>query len=252
MAGHSKWANIKHRKAAQDNKRGKIYTKLRRKIVIAVQKSGPNPDDNASLRDAIAEARNANMPKNTIDRAIKSASGDNNDARLEEVRYEGYGTAGVAVLVECLTDNFNRTVAEVRHTFAKYGGNMGTEGSVAYLFEKKGILNFAPGTDEEKVMEIALEAGAEDIKVDQDDQSIEVFTASENFSAVLQAFTNNGFTPESAEISMIASTTVELNKEDAEKILRLSDILESLDDVQEVYTNAEINAEVLSQLNESE
>ena len=247
MAGHSKWANIKHRKAAQDAKRGKIYTKVRRVLVVAVKRGGPNPEDNPSLRDAIAEARSCNMPKDTIERAIKSASGNDDEANMEEIRYEGYGAAGVAILVECLTDNRNRTVAEVRHAFSKCAGNLGTDGSVAYLFEKKGLINFAPGCDEDKIMEIALEAGADDVETD-DDGSIEVSTAPESFSAVSQAFVTAGIESESAQIAMVASTTVTLDKNDAEKVMRLNDMLEDLDDVQKVHTNAEIPEDVLAQL----
>lgn len=249
MAGHSKWANIKHRKAAQDAKRGKIYTKVRRKLVVAVQQSGPNPEDNPSLRDAIAEARSVNMPKDTIERAIKSASGELDGARLEEIRYEGYGTAGVAVLVECLSDNRNRTVAEVRHAFSKCGGNLGTDGSVAYLFEKKGLINFAPGADEERIMELALEAGADDVET-SDDGSIEVSTAPENFSTVREAFEGAGIEADAAEVSMVAATTIALDKDDAEKLMRLSDMLEDLDDVQKVYTNADIDDDILEQLSQ--
>ena len=247
MAGHSKWANIKHRKAAQDAKRGKIFTKLIREITVAARTGGPDADSNPRLRDAIDKALGANMKKDTIENAIKRGSGAADGENYEEVRYEGYGINGVAVMVDCLTDNRNRTVADVRHAFTKCGGNLGTDGSVAYLFTKLGILSYGSDSDEDSIMEAALEAGAEDV-VTQDDGSIEVQTAVENFTAVKQAMTVAGFEPEMAEITMQASTEVSLDGEDAEKVIRLVDMLEDLDDVQNVYTNADFSDEAMAQL----
>lgn len=247
MAGHSKWANIKHRKAAQDAKRGKVFTKIIREIVVAARVGGPNPEDNPRLRAVMDKALGSNMKRDTIDSAIARGAGTGDDDNMEEVTYEGYGTGGVAVLVETMTDNRNRTVAEVRHAFSKRGGNLGTDGSVAYLFSRKGELAFAPGTDEEQVLEVALEAGAEDI-VTHDDGSIEVITAWEDFMAVKDGLEAAGLVPEGGEVTMIASTTVELNKSGAEKILGLVDMLEDLDDVQNVYTNADIPDDVLAEL----
>ena len=247
MAGHSKWANIKHRKAAQDAKRGKIFTKLIREITVSARSGGPDADSNPRLRDAIDKALGANMKKDTIENAIKRGSGAMDGENYEEVRYEGYGINGVAVMVECLTDNRNRTVADVRHAFTKCGGNLGTDGSVAYLFTKLGVLNYGSDQDEDSIMEAALEAGAEDV-ITQDDGSIEVQTAAENFTAVKKAMTTAGYEPEMAEITMQASTEVSLDGEDAEKVIRLVDMLEDLDDVQNVYTNADFSEEAMAQL----
>ncbi|RMF17348.1 MAG: YebC/PmpR family DNA-binding transcriptional regulator [Gammaproteobacteria bacterium] len=241
MAGHSKWANIKHRKAAQDAKRGKIFTKLIREIVVAA-KGGPDPADNPRLRAVMDKALQANMKKDTIDKAIARGAGTGDQDNYEELTYEGYAPGGVAVLVESMTDNRNRTVAEVRHAFSKHGGNLGTDGSVAYLFSKKGVLSFAPGADEEQIMEVGLEAGAEDI-VTNDDGSIEVQTAPEDFEAVRDALVAAGLQPENAEVTMVPSTTVELDVETAQKVLKMIDMLEDLDDVQNVYTNADIPEE---------
>lgn len=248
MAGHSKWANIKHRKAAQDAKRGKIFTKLIRELVIAAKSGGPNPDDNPRLRAAVDKALGANMKKDTIENAIARGAGTGDDANMDEVTYEGYGVGGVAVLVETMTDNRNRTVAEVRHAFSKRGGNLGTDGSVSYLFERKGELNFAPGADEEQIMEVALEAGAEDI-ISNNDGSIDVITPWEDFSAVKRALVDAGMEPENGEVTMLPSTKVELDKDGAENILALIDMLEDLDDVQNVFTNADIPDDVMEQLN---
>ena len=246
MAGHSKWANIKHRKAAQDAKRGKIFTKLIRELVVAAKAGGPNPDDNPSLRAVMDKALTANMKRDTIDKAVARGAGTNDEDNYEAASYEGYGVGGVAVLVECLTDNRNRTVADVRHAFTKRGGNLGTDGSVAYLFTRTGQISYAEG-DEDQLMELALEAGAEDV-VTNGDGSIEVITAFEDFASVKVAMVEAGFTPDHAEVTMVPSTTVPLDKEGAEKIIGLVDMLEDLDDVQNVYTNADIPDEVLDQL----
>ena len=247
MAGHSKWANIQHRKKAQDAKRGKLFTKLIREITVAARLGGGDPDSNPRLRAAIDKGLGANMTKDTIDRAVKRGSGAADGENYEEVRYEGYGPNGVAVMVDCLTDNRNRTVSEVRHAFTKAGGNLGTDGSVAYLFSKIGTLTFPAGSDEDQVMEVALEAGAEDI-VTNDDQTIDVQTTPETFLDVKQAMLEAGLKPEMAEVTMSPSTSVDLELEDAEKVMRLVDTLEDLDDVQNVYTNADFSDEVMAQL----
>jgi YebC/PmpR family DNA-binding regulatory protein len=246
MAGHSKWANIKHRKAAQDAKRGKVFTKIIRELVVAAKK-GPNPDDNPALRATIDKALGANMKRDTIDKAIARGAGTGDEDNYEAATYEGYGVSGVAVLVECLTDNRNRTVAEVRHAFSKRGGNLGTDGSVAYLFTRKGQLSYAPGADEDQIMEAALEAGADDV-VTNDDGSIDVMTAFEDYLSVKDAMVAASLEPESADVAMIPSTTVELDKAAAEKIMALVDMLEDLDDVQNVYTNADITDEILGEI----
>ncbi len=247
MAGHSKWANIKHRKAAQDAKRGKIFTKLIREIVVAAKIGGPDLDSNPRLRDAVSKALGQNMKKDTVENAIKRGAGADNNENYDEIRYEGYGPNGVAVMVDCLTDNRNRTVSEVRHAFTKAGGNLGTDGSVAYLFTKIGMMHFPAGADEDAIMEAALEAGAEDI-VTNDDGSIEVTTAWEEFTDVKEAMIAAGFEPEMAEITQKPSTSVDLGVEDAQKVLRLVDVLEDLDDVQNVYSNADFSDEVMAQL----
>ena len=236
MAGHSKWANIKFRKAAQDAKRGKVFTKLIKEITVAARLGGGDADANSRLRSAIDKALAANMTRDTIDRAVKRGCGDADGAAIEELRYEGYGPSGVAVLVECATDNRNRAVSEVRHAFAKHGGNLGTDGSVAYLFDKIGSLVFAAGADEERIMEIALQAGADD--VDSEDGVVEVVAAPLNFSRVEQAFKEAGLTPEMSELIQRPSTHIELHGDGAEQTERLIDALEQLDDVQNVFTNA--------------
>ncbi|MDD1612095.1 MAG: YebC/PmpR family DNA-binding transcriptional regulator [Methylococcaceae bacterium] len=246
MAGHSKWANIKHRKAGQDAKRGKIFTKLLREITVAVKSGGPDAGSNPTLRTAIDKALGSNMRRDTIDNAIKKASGALEGVNYEEVRYEGYGPGGTAVMVECLTDNRNRTVSDVRHAFTKAGGNLGTDGSVAYLFTKAGIISYAEGIDEDALMEAALEAGANDV-VTNDDGSIDVMTSPEDYMAVKEALIAAGYEPDNAEITMQASTNTELEAEDAEKMLRLIDRLEDLDDVQNVYSNADISEEIIAQ-----
>jgi YebC/PmpR family DNA-binding regulatory protein len=248
MAGHSKWANIKHRKAAQDAKRGKIFTKLIREIVVAAKLGGPLPEDNPRLRAVVDKALGANMTRDTIDRAIARGAGTGDETNMEELVYEGYGVAGVAILVEAMTDNRNRTVAEVRHAFSKHGGNLGTDGSVAYLFSRKGQISFAAGSDEEKILEVALEAGAEDV-INNEDGSIDVITPWEDFAAVKDALLEASVEPESGEVTMIAATMVPLDLQAAEKVIALIDMLEDLDDVQNVYTNAEIPDDVLEQMN---
>jgi len=247
MAGHSKWANIQYRKKAQDAKRGKLFTKLIRAISSAARMAGADPETNPRLRDAIDNARVANMTNDTIERAIKRGAGELEGSEIVEVRYEGYGPGGVAVMVDGLTDNKNRTVAEVRHAFSKCGGNLGTDGSVAYLFSKRGQLSFAKGSNEDQIMEIALEAGADDVHTSADG-SIEVLTAPEQFSQVKTAMLQKGLTPETAEITQLAALSVSLDKELAEKMLRLFDMLEDLDDVQHVYSNADIADEILAEL----
>jgi YebC/PmpR family DNA-binding regulatory protein len=247
MAGHSKWANIKHRKAGQDAKRGKVFTKILREITVAVKTSGPEAASNPTLRTAIDKALGANMRRDTIDTAIKKAAGALEGVNYETIRYEGYGPGGVAVIVDCLTDNRNRTVAEVRHAFTKAGGNLGTDGSVAYLFTKIGILSYAPGVDEDALMEAALECGAEDVTT-HDDNSIDVMTTPESYLAVKEALVAAGFTPDNAEVTMQAATTAELEAEDADKMMKLIDRLEDLDDVQNVYSNADISDEIMEGL----
>jgi YebC/PmpR family DNA-binding regulatory protein len=246
MAGHSKWANIKHRKARQDAKRGKVFTKVIRELTVAA-KGGPNPADNPRLRAAVDKALSENMKRDTIDKAIARGAGTAEGDNYEEITYEGYGVGGVAFIVECMTDNRNRTVGEVRHAFTKRGGNLGTDGSVAYLFSRKGQISFEPGINEDKLMEAALEAGADDV-VTNDDGSFDVMTSFEDYLNVKDALVAAGFTPANADIAMIPSITVPLDKEGAEKILGLVDMLEDLDDVQNVYTNADIPDEVMEQL----
>jgi len=248
MAGHSKWANIKHRKAAQDKKRGKIYTKLIREITVAARSGGGgDPSTNPRLRLAMDKALGANMNKDTIERAIKRGTGEGDDANYEEVRYEGYGPGGTAVMVDCMTDNRNRTVSEVRHAFTKSGGNLGTDGSVAYMFNCIGLLTYPAGSDEDAIMEAALEAGAEDVE-SNDDGSIDVSTSYEDFMAVKDAMETAGYKPEHAEIIEKPTTEMVVGEDDAEKIMRLIDTLDELDDVQEVHTNADFPDEVLANL----
>ncbi|TWI58600.1 YebC/PmpR family DNA-binding regulatory protein [Pseudomonas duriflava] len=247
MAGHSKWANIKHRKERQDAKKGKIFTKLIRELTVAARQGGGVPADNPRLRLAVDKALTANMTRDTIDRAIARGVGANEGDSVEELTYEGYAPSGVALIVEAMTDNRNRTAAEVRHAFSKCGGNLGTDGSVAYMFERKGQISFAPGVDEDALMEAALEAGADDV-VSHDDGSVDVFTSFTDFIAVNEALTAAGFKAEEAEISMIPSTTTPLDVETAQKVLKLIDMLEDLDDVQNVYSNAEIPEDVMAQL----
>lgn len=247
MAGHSKWANIQHRKGRQDAKRGKLFTKLIREVTIAAKLGGGDPSANPRLRAAIDSAKSQSMPKDTIERAVKRGAGGEEGGNLEELRYEGYGPGGVAVLVDTMTDNKNRTVAEVRHAFSKFGGNLGTDGSVAYLFTKVGLISYASGADEDAIMEAALDGGADDI-VTNDDGSIDVITEPDSFVDTKEALESAGFEAENAEITMRASTSSELDKKGAESMLKLLDVLEDLDDVQKVYSNAEISEEILAQL----
>jgi YebC/PmpR family DNA-binding regulatory protein len=247
MAGHSKWANIQHRKGTQDAKRGKLFTKLIREITVSARAGGGDPGNNPRLRAAMDKALTANMSKDTIERAIKKGTGAMDGDSYEEVRYEGYGPGGVAVMVDCLTDNRNRTVSEVRHAFTKIGGNLGTDGSVAYLFTKTGVIGYAAGVDEDRLMEVALEAGAEDV-VGNDDGSMDVLADPENFEAVRDALVRAGLPPDSAEVTMRASTSVQLEQDDAEKMVRLLERLEDLDDVQNVYSNADISEDVLAKI----
>ena len=247
MAGHSKWANIRFRKGAQDAKRGKLFTKLIREISVATRQGGGDPASNPRLRSAIDKGLASNMKKDTIENTIKKASGAQEGVHYDEVLYEGYGPGGVAVMVNCLTDNRNRTVAEVRHAFAKSGGNLGTEGSVAYLFNKVGIVSLPSTADEDAVMEVALEAGAEDI-VTNDDDSLDVLINPEDFDAVKAAILEAGFVPDTVELIMKASTNTKLEMKDAEKMVRLLERLEDLDDVQNVYSNADISETILEQI----
>ena len=248
MAGHSKGANIRHRKGAQDAKRGKIFTKLIREITVSAKLGGGDAASNPRLRAAIDKALAANMPKDKIEKAIKKATGEEGAENYEEVTYEGYGPNGVAVLVECLTDNRNRTVSEVRHAFSKNGGNLGTDGSVAFIFSKVGILSYGKDKGEDEIMEAALEAGAEDV-VTNDDGSIDVTTSFEDYFKVKNAMVDGGFEPVNAELTMQAATNVELGAEDAEQIIRLVEMLEDLDDVQNVYSNADISDDILANIN---
>ena len=240
MAGHSKWANIQHRKGRQDEKRQRVWTRVVREIMVAARTGGGDPTANPRLRLAIDKAKAANMPADTIKRNIDKATGNLEGVTYEEIRYEGYGIGGAAIIVDCMTDNRVRTVAEVRHAFSKYGGNLGTEGSVAFQFKHCGQFVFAPGTPEDKVMEVALEAGAEDV-VTGEDGSIEVLSAPADFEALQQALGAAGLKPEVAEVTMRAENPVELAGEDATRMRKLLDVLEDLDDVQEVYHNAEMD-----------
>jgi YebC/PmpR family DNA-binding regulatory protein len=240
VAGHSKWANIQHRKGRQDEKRGKIWTRITREIIVAARAGGGDVNMNPRLRLAIEKAKAANMPADNIKRNVDKATGNLEGVNYEEIRYEGYGIGGAAVMVDCMTDNRVRTVAEVRHAFSKYGGNMGTEGSVAFQFKHCGQFIFAPGTSEERVMEVALEAGAEDV-LSEADGTIEVLCAPSDFEPVRQALQTAGLQPEVAEVTMRAGSTIELSGDNAQKMQKLLDVLEDLDDTQAVYHNAELN-----------
>lgn len=244
MAGHSKWANIQHRKKAQDAKRGKLFTRLIREITVAARMGGSDLAANPRLRLAVDKALGGNMPKDTMERAIKKGAGELDGVTYEENRYEGYGTAGTAIMVDTMTDNRNRTVAEVRHAFTKYGGNMGTDGSVAYMFQKLGILSYGEVSDEDALMEAALEAGADDV-ISSEDGSVEVITTEETFVDVKEAMVAAGFEPEMAEVTMRAENEISLDVEQGIKLLKMLDVLEELDDVQAVYSNADIPAEAL-------
>lgn len=247
MAGHSKWANIKHRKAGQDAKRGKVFTKLIREITIAARMGGGVVADNPRLRAAVDKALGANMTRDTIERAVARGAGTAEHENLEELVYEGYGPGGIAVLVETLTENRNRTVADVRHGFSKFGGSLGTTGSVSYLFQRTGVISFPRGSDEERVIEAALEAGADDV-VSNDDGSIDVLTTLDSFGAVKDALAGEGLEPASAEVTMLAANEIGLDLEGAQGLLKLVEHLEDLDDVQNVYTNANLSDEIMGQL----
>ena len=247
MAGHSKWANIQHRKKAQDAKRGKLFTKLIREITVAAKMGGGEIASNPRLRLAVDKAKAQSMPKDNIDRAIKRGSGEMDGAEFHEIRYEGYGPGGTAVMVDCMTDNRNRTVAEVRHAFSKFGGNLGADGSVGYLFNHVGLLFYPAGCDEDGIMEAAIDCGAEDVVIDED-KSIEVLTDPADFEAVRDAMIAAGFEPESAELTMRAATSAALDPDDASSMVKMLEMLEDLDDVQNVYSNAEISAEILAEL----
>jgi YebC/PmpR family DNA-binding regulatory protein len=244
MAGHSKWSNIKHRKAGQDAKRGKVFTKIIKELTIAARDGGGNLEDNPGLRTMVDKAKAADMPKDTIERAITRGAGGQDGADLIELTYEGYGPGGVAVLVQTMTDNRNRTVAEVRHAFSKGGGNLGTDGSVAYLFAKKGQLHISDGIDEDMIMELALDAGAEDIETN-DDGSFEVITEPTDLNTVKDFLIAGDIAPESAEVAMVPSNYISLDIELGEKVLKLLELLEDLDDVQDVYTNADFPDELM-------
>lgn len=247
MAGHSKWANIKHRKARQDAVKGKVFTKYIREIVTAARMGGPSEADNPRLRAIVAKALSANMTRDVVNRAIQRGAGGDDDKKLDELTYEGYGVGGVAVLVEVMTDNLNRTVGDVRHAFSKNGGNLGTNGSVAYLFTKRGEISFPAGSDEDRIMEVALESGADDVQSDED--GVTVITSPELFGAVLDALSAAKLQSDNAEVTMSASTQADITDvAQAEKIMKMIDMLEDLDDVQNVYTNADFSAEVMAAL----
>ena len=246
MAGHSKWANIKHRKAGQDAKRGKVFTKIIRELTVAAKMGGGNISDNPRLRAVVDKALSANMTRDTIDRAIARGSGSAESENLEELTYEGYGPGGVAILCQTLTDNKNRTVAEVRHGFSKYGCSLGASGSVSYLFAQTGIISFASHVSEEEIMEHALDAGAHDIVVTAD--SIDVMTTLENFGVVQDSLKEAGIESISADMTMLASNEIDLNLNDAEKLLKLIEHLEDLDDVQNVFSNAKLSADIIAKL----
>ncbi|MBR1375811.1 MAG: YebC/PmpR family DNA-binding transcriptional regulator [Cardiobacteriaceae bacterium] len=241
MAGHSKWANIKHKKAKEDAKRGKVFTRIIRELTVAARHGGSDVNSNPRLRLAVAKAQAENMPRDTVDRAIKRGAGELDGQQMEEVRFEGYGPSGVAIIVDCLTDNNNRTVGEVRHAFSKCGGNMGTSGSVAYQFKEIGVLFFETVENEDALMEAALEAGAADIEFS--DGSAEIITEPSDYAAVYEALTAAGFTPSESEVTLRAENPSPVSKEDAEKVEKLIDMLEELDDVQTVVTNAEFPEE---------
>jgi YebC/PmpR family DNA-binding regulatory protein len=247
MAGHSKWANIQHRKKAQDAKRGKIFTKLIREITVASRMGGSDLDSNPRLRLAVDKGLGANMNKDTIDRAIKRGAGELEGMEYEEIRYEGYAPGGTAILVDCLTDNRNRTVSDVRHAFTKAGGNLGTSGSVAYMFNKQGVISYSSEVNEDHLMEVALESGADDI-INNEDGSVDIVCEPESFLALKEALDNADLQSEIAEVSMRPATLTAVDAKDAEKIIRLIDVLEELDDVQDVYSNADFPDEALENI----
>lgn len=240
MAGHSKWANIQHRKNAQDSKRGKVFTKIIREISVAARMGGGDPATNPRLRLAVDKGLTANMNKDNIERAIKKATGELEGVNYEEIRFEGYAPGGVAVIVDTMTDNRNRTVSDVRHAFSKFGGNLGTDGSVAFMFNKLGVLSYAPGSDEERITEAAIEAGADDVVVYPDDGSIDVLCAPDAFEQVKAAMQAAGLSPDEAEVTMRADNTIAVEGDTAKSVAKLLDWLEDIDDVQEVYSNAEL------------
>lgn len=249
MAGHSKWANIKFRKMGQDAKRGKLFTKYIREITVAAREGGGDPEVNPRLRAAMDKALAANMTRDTLDRAIKRGAGGEEGQHLEEVRYEGYGPGGVALMIDCMTNNRKRTVSDVRHLLTKYGGNLGTDGSVAYLFSKKGQIVFAPGTSEEKVMMVALDCGAEDVETDEDG-TITVSTSFEDFTKIKAIMIREKLIPERADVTLVPTSVIAVNDEEAaEKFIKLIDSLEDLDDVQAVYSNADIRGDIVAGLN---
>jgi YebC/PmpR family DNA-binding regulatory protein len=248
MAGHSKWANIQYRKGKQDTRRGKLFTKLIREITVAAKTGGGDPDGNHRLRAAIDNALSNNMPKNTVERAIQRGAGSSEGENVEEVRYEGYGPGGAAIIVDCMTDNRNRTVAEIRHAFNKCSGKLGTDGSVAYLFTKVGMLSYPPGCDENILIEAALEAGADDI-ISNKDSSIDIISSPENFLDIKRVLTAKGLCPVSADVTMYATTSHTLDLDNAETMVKLIDMLEDLDDVQKVYSNADIPNDVFAVFN---
>ena len=250
MAGHSKWANIQHRKGAQDKKRAKIFTRLIKEIVVAAKMGGSDPDANPRLRLALTKARGKSVPKDSIERAVKRGAGELEGADYEEIRYEGYGPGGAAVMVDCLSDNRNRTVAEVRHAFSKYNGQLGTDGSVAFMFEHQGYIPFPAGTDEDNLMEAALEAGADDV-VTNDDGSIDVITEPSTFAEVVDSLAAAGFESENSSVTYRPSNMTLLADSKAEGMMKLLDRLEELDDVQEVYTNADFSDEFMQTMEEA-
>jgi YebC/PmpR family DNA-binding regulatory protein len=247
MAGHSKWANIQHRKNAQDAKRGKLFTRLIREITVSSRMGGGDPNANPRLRLAVDKALIANMPRDTIDRAIKRGTGSLEGVEYEEIRYEGYGPGGVAVMVDAMTDNRNRTVAEVRHAFSKCGGNLGTRGSVAFQFTEQGVLSYAAGCDEDRIMEVAIEAGADDV-TSYPDGSVDVLTSPATFSKIKEAMQAVGLEPETAEVTQRAASNITLNFDDAQKMVKMLEMLEDLDDTQNVYSNADIPDDILAKL----
>jgi YebC/PmpR family DNA-binding regulatory protein len=247
MAGHSKWANIQHRKGAQDRKRGKTFSKLIRELTVAARLGGDDPASNPRLRLAVDKARSQNMPRDTIERAIQRGAGKLDGAEIAEVTYEGYGPGGAAVMVSCLTDNRNRTVSDVRHAFTRYGGNLGADGSVAYLFNKVGLLSYPAGVGEEQLIEAALEAGAEDV-VTNEDGSMDVLTDPGDFTAVRDGLERAGLVPETAEVTLRSSVSAKLDEESAGRMIKLLETLDDMDDVQSVYSNADIPEEVVARL----
>lgn len=246
MAGHSKWANIQHRKKRQDARRGRVFTRLIREVTVAAREGGGDPDANPRLRLAMDRANAANVPKDNLERAIKRATGELEGYDLEEVRFEGYAPGGVAVMVDCVTDNRNRTVSEVRYAFSKYGGNLGTDGCVSYLFSQCGVLTYPPGTGEDRLVEAALEAGAEDV-AGQDDGSFEVLTAPEDYYEVSELMKGRGLEPEDAELTQRPASWVDLDEDTAGRVLKLLEALEDLDDVQQVYSNADFPEKLLAE-----